>query len=236
MFNMFNFFHKNKREQAAPVTTDAALSKSPFPKDLTRIKSDRVVDLPVPVMFLLDVSGSMYGDEIKALNQAVRELIETFRQDEKKGREYRIAAISFASSAKLLFPFKRASDIRWRDLDADGGTNLGDALIMAKGIIEDRVQTPSLTHQPTIVLISDGEPFDGWKEPMDDFIKKGRSGKCNRISMGIGTGADTSVLNRFMAGTGNTLFTAHDAGRIGDFFKKIVEDLRQLMHGETIGH
>lgn len=209
------------------------MGKSPFPMDLTRTTVSKEVKLPVPVLFLLDCSSSMYGESINALNSAVRSLLDDFKREEARGTEYRVAAIQFETTARLLFDFKRASEIQWKDLEPDGGTDLGKALVLAKELIEDRTLTPSFTHKPTIVLISDGEPMWGWKEPMEKFISEGRSQKCNRISMGIGQGADVSVLNTFMKGTGNTLFTAEDASRISDFFRCLKNELTQLMHGET---
>lgn len=230
MFHLFG----SKKEVGTPASASKTW-KSPFPKDLTRKTVSKEVTLPVPVMFLLDSSGSMSGDRIDALNSAVRRLLEDFRQEEARGVEYRVAVIQFESNAHLLFSFRRASEIRWKDLVAGGGTDLGKALTLAKELIEDRELTPSFTHKPTIVLISDGEPACGWKEPMKKFISEGRSQKCNRISMGIGQGADASVLNTFMKGTGNTLYTAKDASRISDFFRHLKNELTQLMHGETDG-
>ena len=54
---------------------------------------------------------------------------------------------------------------------------------------------------------------------MDDFINNGRSAKCDRMAMAIGTCADDVVLNKFIQGSQNPLFFAKDAASLHKFFK-----------------
>lgn len=128
---------------------------------------------PLPVCLLLDVSSSMSGEKIDSLNKAVRQMMDTFSQEEKLETEILVSVITFGNEARLQIPFAKASDIQWADLKVNGNTPMGDALKMAKEMIEDKETTPSRAYRPTIVLVSDGQPTDSWERPLEDFIKGG---------------------------------------------------------------
>jgi uncharacterized protein YegL len=70
-----------------------------------------------------------------------------------------------------------------------------------------------------VVLVSDGQPTDDWEQPLADFIKDGRSSKCDRMAMAIGADADEGVLRKFIEGTKHRLFYAENAKQLRDFFK-----------------
>lgn len=175
---------------------------------------------PLPVLLLLDVSGSMSGEKIAELNKAVREMIADFKHEAQMETEINLSIITFGGdAAELQLPFTPVSRIEMVDMEANGMTPMGDALRQAKAMIEDREQTPSRAYRPLVVLCSDGGPNDNWESAMDDFINNGRSAKCDRMAMAIGTGADDVVLNRFIQGTPNPLFFAKDAAGLHKFFK-----------------
>ncbi len=174
---------------------------------------------PLPVILLLDVSGSMLGAKIQNLNDSVKDMLETFRDTETSEIEIDVAIITFGAELKLYQALTSASNIQWRDLSASGGTPLGTALEMAKAMIEDKSVVPSRAYRPTVVLVSDGQPTDSWEKPLNDFIHDGRSSKCDRMAMAIGADADEGVLGKFIEGTKNRLFYAENAKQLRDFFK-----------------
>ena len=56
---------------------------------------------PMPVVLVLDNSGSMSGDKIQQLNAAVHEMIETFRQTECSDASFMVAIITFGTGIHL---------------------------------------------------------------------------------------------------------------------------------------
>lgn len=174
---------------------------------------------PLPVILLLDVSGSMGGEKIRSLNHAVVDMLETFRGTETSETEIHVGVITFGAEVKLYQPLTSACDIQWRELSAGGMTPLGIALQMAKAMIEDKDVVPSRAYRPTVILVSDGRPDNGWKNPLNDFISEGRTAKCDRMAMAIGAGADEEVLGKFIEGTKNPLFYAKDTKQLREFFK-----------------
>ena len=176
---------------------------------------------PLPVVLLLDISGSMNGDKINNLNKAVRDMLGAFAEEERMETEILVSVITFGSKVELHIPYTNASQVQWKNLEADGMTPMGAALKMAKDMIEDKETTPSRAYRPTIVLVSDGQPNDTWEEPLKDFISEGRSSKCDRMAMAIGSDADKTVLNKFIKGTPYDLFNAKDGGQILEFFQRV---------------
>lgn len=174
---------------------------------------------PLPVILLLDSSGSMSGEKIRNLNDAVRDMLEVFQDTENGETEIHVAIITFGAEVNLCQALASAGGIVWRDLSAGGGTPTGTALQMAKAMIEDQAVVPSRAYRPTVVLVSDGRPTDSWEDPLHAFINEGRSAKCDRMAMAIGADADEVALGKFVAGTTNPLFYAENAKQLRDFFK-----------------
>lgn len=191
------------------------MSNTPFdPSKFTVPKAK-----PLPVILLLDVSASMSGDKIRNLNDAVRDMLDTFRGSESGETEIWVSIITFGSQVNLHQSLASAGDIQWQALSASGTTPLGVALDMAKAMIEDKDVVPSRAYRPTVVLVSDGQPDSGWKEPLDRFVSDGRSAKCDRMAIAIGVDADKAVLGQFIEGTQNDLFYAENAKQLRDRFK-----------------
>ncbi len=176
----------------------------------------------IPVVLLLDTSYSMKGEPIDMLNEAVKAMIAEFKKAETMETFIKLSIITFGKNGiELHTPLEEVSKIDFTSLEVDGSTPMGAALKMAKEMIEDKSIFKGRDYRPAVVLLSDGEPNDDWEEPMDDFINNGRSAKCDRMAVAIGSGADESVLKRFIAGCENPLFYAEDASKIVDAFKKI---------------
>lgn len=184
------------------------------PSDFTVAKAK-----PLPVVLLLDVSTSMQGNSIKELNSAVKDMVEDFVSAEKNEIEILVSIITFGAEVLLHTPYTSAKNIEWQDMTVSGMTPMGTAFSMAKAMIEDKETTPSRAYRPTIVLVSDGAPNDSWELPLRELVNEGRSQKCDRMAMAIGSDASNNVLNEFVSGTENKVFTAQDSSQIQEFFK-----------------
>lgn len=186
---------------------------------------------PMPVILLLDVSGSMAGSSIDELNSAVSEMLKSFTRIEVM---LQISIITFGNEVKLIMQQQEARDAlnNWQDLDASGMTPLGTALRMAKDMIEDKEIVPSRSYRPLVVLVSDGEPTDDWRTPLQEFVSTGRSQKSDRMAMGIGVDFNRDILSQFIAGSSQPeVFTAADASQIKDFFKMVTMSVTRSTTG-----
>ena len=193
---------------------------------------------PLPVVLLLDTSSSMNAggeqSKIVELDSAVRDMIKDFAHEEQLETEIHVSVITFGyNGVQLALPYTNASKVEMKKLEAQGNTPMGMALRMAKDMIEDKETTPSRAYRPLVILCSDGEPNDSWEDPMDNFIKDGRSSKCDRMAMAIGSDANEAVLKRFIEGTENPLFYAKDASSMHKFFKFVTMSVATRSHSQN---
>ena len=184
------------------------------PADFTVAKAK-----PLPVVLLLDVSSSMGGTPIIELNNAVETMIAEFADNQTNEVEILLSVITFGAEVKLHLPYTVSNQVEWSSLEVSGMTPMGTAFAMTKAMIEDKNVTPSRAYRPTLVLVSDGAPTDDWQEHLSSLVNEGRSKKCDRLAMAIGTDADNQVLNKFIEDTEHTVFQAEDSSKIKEFFQ-----------------
>jgi uncharacterized protein YegL len=178
---------------------------------------------PLPVVLLLDVSGSMFGEKINKLHDATVEMVNSFIEEATKETIINIAIITFGARVDLHTAYTPVTDLQKKGITgfcAEGQTPLGTALTMAKDMIEDKGVTPSNAYRPAIVLVSDGAPNDEWRTPLSEFIGNGRSAKCQRFAIAVGNDADRNMLEQF-TGDSSTVFFAEEASDIANNFKKV---------------
>ena len=178
---------------------------------------------PLPVIVLADISGSMSIDgKIEALNQAIREMLDTFRDEDDLRAELHVSVITFGGDeAREHLPLAPAAKASWMDMPAAGNTPLGKALNTAMQLIENKERIPSRAYRPTLVLVSDGQPNDEWKAVLEALLKSERGGKAFRMAMAIGADADIDVLQAFLANGESRVFKADEARKIRTFFRMV---------------
>lgn len=177
----------------------------------------------LPVILLLDVSSSMQGAKIDSLYNATCDMIDTFVGAQLKEQSIDVAIITFGKEIKLHTPYtpvKELQDKGFEHFQADGMTPMGTAIQMAKDMIDDKSVTPSRIYRPAVVLVSDGDPNDDWRNPMAMFINDGRSSKCQRFAVAIGEKADRTVLETFTEDP-NNVFYAANASDLAECFKTV---------------
>lgn len=178
----------------------------------------------LPVVLLLDVSGSMRGEKIDELYDAVIAMVDTFVEEQRKETVIDVAIITFGEHVKLHTPYTSVEDLQKQGISkfrASGNTTpLGTALTMAKDMIDDKATTPSNVYRPAVVLVSDGRPNDSWREPLGSFINDGRSAKCQRYAVAIGNDMDRKMLEVF-TGDPNLVYMAEGAKDISACFRKV---------------
>lgn len=201
---------------AKKTTAAATPAREPKLKDFT-VATPR----PLPVILLLDVSGSMSTNgKIDALNESVAAMLQTFATEDATRAAIHVGIITFGrGGARVHQPLEPATRVSWKLLEASGGTPLGSALDLATQLIEDHTQVPSRAYTPSLVLVSDGQPTDAWQEPLQRLLSAERAAKATRFAMGIGDDADAVMLSAFLASESSRVFMAHEARQIVQFFR-----------------
>lgn len=185
----------------------------------------------LPVFILADTSGSMDGEKIQALNNALREMVTSLKSVEDIRGEFKVGIITFGGDVILHQELENVENISLTELRARGNTPMGAAISLVTKLINDKSVVPSTAYTPTIVLVSDGMPTDIRIEDatFDDYINwepivelqkaETRASKCLRLAMGIGADADNNMLRAFVNNSAIPVFKSKDAAGIQSFFK-----------------
>ena len=157
---------------------------------------------PLHFFWIVDCSGSMYGEKIGAVNHAIQSTIPEMvdAANNNPNAQLLVRTLKFASGASWVTPNPvNIEDFAWDDLDAGGVTDLG----MAYDLLAAQLTIPPMTDRalpPVIVLLSDGQPTDNYKDALDKLMLLPWAKKSIRIAISIGQDADDDVLKEF---TGN---------------------------------
>lgn len=189
---------------------------------------------PLPVIIAIDKSGSMGANgKIEALNIALKDFINSIKDEDSNKAEINIALFSFGGeSATCDCPLTPISQVNIQTYEAQGRTPMGEAFEKVKALIEDKEQIPSRSYKPTIVLLTDGIPTDDFISPMNELINEGRSSKAFRIAMAIGEDADHNMLSKFVSSPEN-LILGDSARDIRKFFRFVTMSVTQRMKSQT---
>jgi uncharacterized protein YegL len=169
-----------------------------------------------------------YDGKIDELNSSVREMLQSFTEEQVIQSEINVSIITFGSEVKLHTDLTPAKDVNFIDLTADGCTCMGTAFDMAFEVIEDKTRVPKNAYRPVVVLVSDGEPYDPtdanrieFDKQLARFTKEGRSSKCDRWSLAIGADADIDMMKQFLDHPEKEVCYVEDAADIHKFFRFI---------------
>ena len=174
----------------------------------------------LPVFLLLDCSGSMSGEKIETLNNAVVDMIKDFKSENLSEVNIQMCIVTFGGQAALHTDLCSVNSIEYQPLTANGMTPLGGALTILQEIIEDKEKVSSKGYRPSVILVSDGRPNDSWEQPLETFLTSKRTSKCERWALGIGQDADYQMLQRFLGeDSDKKVFDASVAKEISKFFK-----------------
>jgi uncharacterized protein YegL len=180
-------------------------------------------DRALPVLLLVDVSGSMgQHGKLAAQNESIGQMIDAFLVDSRTRGAIRIAVIAFGGeAAELLLPPTPVEQVQWTPpSEAAGRTPLGTALGMAREVLVDPAFKPQNALKATIVLTSDGIPTDDWQTPLRDLLASRAGAQADRIAVAIGEDADEAMLEQFCSDDMPVL-KAHEGQDIVEYFRRI---------------
>ena len=167
---------------------------------------------PLYFFWVVDCSGSMFGEKIGTVNHAIQSTIPEMRAAarDNPNAELLIRTLKFSSNAEWITPSPvNIEDYTWNDLTAYGLTDLGAAC----NLLCEQLTMPPMTDRalpPVIVLLSDGYPTDEYKESLNRLLSMPWGKKSVRIAISIGKDADDDVLTEF-TGNRELVLQANDA-------------------------
>lgn len=120
----------------------------------------------LPVYFLLDTSGSMNGEPIQALNNALSGMVNNLRSDAQASETLWISIITFDREVNEVVPLTALEAFQLPEIicPESGPTFTGKALEVLYGKVENDIRKGSPTQKgdwrPLLFLFTDGKPSD----------------------------------------------------------------------------
>jgi len=157
----------------------------------------------LPMFYLIDTSGSMEGEKIGQVNDAMRDLrvvLDDVTQSNADA-ELKLAAMTFSSGAKWADCTKNGlvspADFYWSPVSAAGLTEIGAALkLLDKDLSRNGFLKSDVGYNmPVIIFMSDGAPTDEWEETYNRIKANNSWFKyAIKIAIAVGVDADIDVL------------------------------------------
>jgi uncharacterized protein YegL len=166
--------------------------------------TDGVVGEVLPMYFVGDVSWSMDGDPIDALNQALGGMLDGVAESPAIGERVRFGIVTFSDTAASVFDLAELSDdMILPTLVCQGsGTSYTAVFRELLHLIPADVQMLKsqglVVKRPTVFFLSDGEPTveqSTWQAALRDLHAKSFRERPNMLSFGIGD-ADPDVIRQ----------------------------------------
>lgn len=182
----------------------------------------------LPVYFLLDTSGSMFGEPIQALNNALSGMIHSLRTDAQAQETLWISIVTFEREVKEIVPLIDLQSFQLPEITCPQSgptfTGKGLELIHQKVTTEIRKGTPDQKGdwRPLLFVFTDGKPGDiQLYREMIPKVKQLNFGTI--IGCAAGKMADDSVLKE-LCDTVVHIDTA-DSTTLRQFFKWVSDTI-----------
>ena len=202
----------------------------------------------VPFYLLVDTSGSMDGDKIKAVLAGLRSMKETIGQAGETCDKAFVSLIEFNDEAQVVVPMICIRQFQVPNLTADGCTSLVSALKTLADCYQRDIVPRTTSNQaeadyrPILVVFTDGVPTDtksALKKALADFQSNIRDKFAARICCYAGGDASDAERAEAMAiltqitgsykkgdGPGIVIDVSDDYTKIAKFFKCVSQSIR----------
>lgn len=149
-------------------------------------------------LLLLDVSGSMFGEPIRELNEGLNKFKADVCQDKTTRDVLDIAIVVFNDTPRIEQEFVPVEYMKPINLTAGGGTNMAPAITKAIEMVNERSRfyrrSGTQPYKPWIIMISDG--FGGNVDEIARTIHDmEQQEKLKFFSLGV-EGYDPKVLHQ----------------------------------------
>ena len=175
-----------------------------------RMLGEGIARQELNLLFIIDNSGSMAGEKLGAVNNAIRDVMSIMPeiQEDTSDVEIKISALQFSDEAKWVYAEpKSVSDFKWKDLSPEGGTDLSAAYDQLEKWLSKKSnggQMPDIGGvAPILILMTDGLPTSpDWGDHLKRLQKKGWYRVALKYALAIGVDTDEAmdILSKF---TGN---------------------------------
>jgi Ca-activated chloride channel family protein len=201
------------------------------------VRSNDTKPLPKSVIFVLDRSGSMNGKKIEQARNALKTVLNNFRDDDLFNIVvYDDRVQSFKPELERYNSGTRDEAARFVDnIRAGGSTNIDAALGTALGMIHDA------SRPAYILFLTDGLPTAGEVRelPIADNCRRANAHKARVFCFGVGYDVNARLLDRLSGGnSGTSEYVKPDEdieSHVGRFYSKMTSPVLSGLRVELAG-
>lgn len=161
-----------------------------------------------PCVLLLDISGSMQGAPIEALNLGLRTFKDELNRDSLAKKRVEVAIVAFNNDVEVVQDFVTADQFEPPTLMAQGLTHMGSAIHKGLEIVEARKAQYRANgvayYRPWVFLITDGEPQGESDSVVEQAAQRIRDDEANKrialFAVGV-EGANIARLSQIVVRT-----------------------------------
>ncbi|KAB0364576.1 hypothetical protein FD754_008732 [Muntiacus muntjak] len=196
---------------------------------------DSLSTIPKNVIFVIDKSGSMMGRKIKQTREALIKILSDLSPHDQ------FNLISFNVEATkwkpLLVPASTENVNEAKSyatgIQAQGGTNINDAMLMAVQLLEkaNREELLPAGSVTLIILLTDGDPTAGETNPskIQKNVRKAINGQHSLFCLGFGFDVSYSFLEKMAlenGGLARRIYEDSDSAlQLQDFYQQVANPL-----------
>lgn len=163
--------------------------------------NDTNPDPRVACVALVDVSGSMDGEPIAALERGFAAFTNYVHNETLASKRVEVAVVTFGTVATVLVPMQEARSLQPARFTASGTTNLAAGIHLALDIIEDRKRAYKAAglqyYRPWVLILTDGRPnIDGLDTAVERLNQVETARGVTVFSVGVGPRADYEEMSR----------------------------------------
>ena len=195
------------------------------------------------LLFIIDNSGSMEGEKIGAVNNAIRDIMTIMPeiQEDTSDADIMISALTFSDDAKWVYAEpQRVTEFKWKDIRTDGCTNLSCAYDELSKFLCRRSNGGKMPDiggvAPIIILMSDGMPTSyDWEDHLKELRKKGwfKVALKYALAIQIDTQEAMDVLSKF-TGNNETVLKVYTAEALRQVIKVIAVTASKVKSSSSI--
>lgn len=170
----------------------------------------------VPVAILADVSASMAGKPLEALQRGLTLFFSGLESDPRAQLSCDPTIFAFGGAVRQVMPWesRMVGMTPTPNLSAGGDTPLGQAVTTAIEAINQRRrlyrEKAIQSYRPWMVILSDGHPTDEWQAAAEALSKLVNEHRWNVICVATGPDADVECLARFTPARPPIVFRSAD--------------------------
>lgn len=153
------------------------------------------------VFYVLDISGSMMGDKIGALNRAMEECKDALTTLARSNSDavVKIAVLTFSTGCRWITVNgpEAMEDFEWEDLEAGGLTDMGAALneLNSKLCQKEFLNSMTGSFLPVIIFMTDGHATDTYENALEEIRRNKWFRRGTKIGFALGDDADIKMIS-----------------------------------------